>query len=156
MGALARPHPVPALLRPSDRGQCELRRLPHRLLLLGHHVLRAGHSHRARTDDRALPRCWVSLRSGAHRDRPRGQASRLSSAAGDAAGDHGLPRLLRHLADELERAHRRDWFGNIGADWGYTAIEDQQLGGGIAWGIGEFPTLFVAIMVAVQWAKSSD
>ena len=29
------------------------------------------------------------------------------------------------------------WFGNIGADWGYTAIEDQQLGGGIAWGIGE-------------------
>ena len=49
-----------------------------------------------------------------------------------------------------------DWFGNIGADWGYTAIEDQQLGGGIAWGIGEFPTLFVAIMVAVQWAKSSD
>src|SRR5699024_768393 len=48
------------------------------------------------------------------------------------------------------------WFGNIGADWGYTAIEDQQLGGGIAWGIGEFPTLFVAIMVAVQWAKSSD
>lgn len=49
-----------------------------------------------------------------------------------------------------------DWFGNIGADWGYSAIEDQQLGGGIAWGIGEFPTLFVAIMVAVQWAKSSD
>lgn len=49
-----------------------------------------------------------------------------------------------------------DWFGNVGADWGYSAIEDQQLGGGIAWGIGEFPTLFVAIMVAVQWAKSSD
>src|SRR5699024_12443615 len=38
--------------------------ISHRLLLLGHHVLRAGHSHRARTDDRALPRCWVSLRSG--------------------------------------------------------------------------------------------
>src|SRR5699024_11302117 len=37
----------------------------------------------------------------------RRQASRLSAAAGDAAGDHGLPRLLRHLADELERAHRR-------------------------------------------------
>nr|WP_245162082.1 cytochrome c oxidase assembly protein [Brevibacterium marinum] len=49
-----------------------------------------------------------------------------------------------------------DWFGNIGADWGYSAIEDQQLGGGIAWGIGEFPTLFIAIMVAVQWSKSSD
>ncbi|MGO2037113.1 MAG: cytochrome c oxidase assembly protein, partial [Brevibacterium sp.] len=45
---------------------------------------------------------------------------------------------------------------NIGADWGYTAIEDQQLGGGVAWGIGEIPTLFIAIMVAVQWSKSSD
>ena len=49
-----------------------------------------------------------------------------------------------------------DWFGNIGAGWGYTAIDDQQLGGAIAWGIGEFPTLFVAITVALQWAKSSD
>ncbi|UZD63580.1 bifunctional copper resistance protein CopD/cytochrome c oxidase assembly protein [Brevibacterium sp. JSBI002] len=49
-----------------------------------------------------------------------------------------------------------DWFGSIGADWGYTAIEDQQLGGGVAWGIGEIPTLFIAIMVAVQWSKSSD
>ncbi|SMX83336.1 putative copper resistance protein D [Brevibacterium sp. 239c] len=49
-----------------------------------------------------------------------------------------------------------DWFGNIGADWGYSAIEDQQLGGGIAWGIGELPTLFIAIMVAFQWSKSSD
>lgn len=49
-----------------------------------------------------------------------------------------------------------DWFGNIGADWGYSAIEDQQMGGGIAWGIGEFPTLFIAIMVAFQWSKSSD
>ncbi|WP_166974879.1 cytochrome c oxidase assembly protein [Brevibacterium atlanticum] len=49
-----------------------------------------------------------------------------------------------------------DWFGNIGADWGYTAIENQQLGGAIAWGIGEIPTLFVAIMVGLQWSKSSD
>lgn len=49
-----------------------------------------------------------------------------------------------------------DWFGNIGADWGYSAIEDQQLGGGIAWGVGELPTLFIAIMVAFQWSKSSD
>lgn len=49
-----------------------------------------------------------------------------------------------------------DWFGNIGADWGYSAIEDQQKGGAIAWGIGEIPTLFVAIMVAVLWSKSSE
>ncbi|WP_245940444.1 MULTISPECIES: cytochrome c oxidase assembly protein [Brevibacterium] len=49
-----------------------------------------------------------------------------------------------------------DWFGNMGTDWGYSAIEDQQTGGAIAWGIGEIPTLFVAIMVAMQWAQSSD
>lgn len=49
-----------------------------------------------------------------------------------------------------------DWFGNMGTDWGYTAIEDQQRGGAIAWGIGEIPTLFLAIMVAFQWSKSSD
>lgn len=48
------------------------------------------------------------------------------------------------------------WFGNMGTDWGYTAIEDQQKGGAIAWGIGELPTLFLAIMVAFQWSKSSD
>ncbi|MBP0644224.1 cytochrome c oxidase assembly protein, partial [Mycobacterium tuberculosis] len=39
---------------------------------------------------------------------------------------------------------------------GYSAIEDQQRGGAIAWGIGEIPTLFLAIMVAFQWSKSSD
>jgi cytochrome c oxidase assembly factor CtaG len=49
-----------------------------------------------------------------------------------------------------------NWFGNMGTDWGYTAIEDQQRGGAIAWGIGELPTLFLAIMVAFQWSKSSD
>lgn len=48
-----------------------------------------------------------------------------------------------------------DWYGNIGQTW-RSAIDDQQLGGGIAWGIGEFPTLILAFTAAVQWSKASD
>ncbi|WGW11972.1 cytochrome c oxidase assembly protein [Saxibacter everestensis] len=48
------------------------------------------------------------------------------------------------------------WFGNMGRDWGGSALADQQEGGGIAWGIGEFPTFLLAVIVAVQWARSSD
>ncbi|KAA9395371.1 copper resistance protein CopD [Kocuria coralli] len=44
------------------------------------------------------------------------------------------------------------WFGNMGRDWGLTAIEDQQRGGALMWGIGELPTAILAVVVAVQWA----
>lgn len=47
-----------------------------------------------------------------------------------------------------------DWYGAMGRDWGPSAIEDQQLGGGIAWSVGEIPTLALAIAVAVQWSRS--
>jgi putative copper resistance protein D len=46
-----------------------------------------------------------------------------------------------------------DWFGAMGRDWGGSAIADQQAGGGIAWGIGEFPNFILAIIVAVQWSQ---
>lgn len=48
-----------------------------------------------------------------------------------------------------------DWYGNMGQTW-ISALDDQQLGGGIAWGIGEFPTLILAFIAAVQWSKASD
>ncbi len=47
-----------------------------------------------------------------------------------------------------------DWFSSTG--WGIDALADQQTGGGIAWGIGEFPTLLLALVVGVQWARSDD
>lgn len=47
-----------------------------------------------------------------------------------------------------------DWYGAMGRPWGLSAIEDQQAGGGIAWGIGELPTITLAIIVAFMWAKS--
>lgn len=47
-----------------------------------------------------------------------------------------------------------EWFGLMGRPWGPSAIEDQQRGGAVAWGIGELPTLLLAIGVAVSWARS--
>jgi cytochrome c oxidase assembly factor CtaG/putative copper export protein len=49
-----------------------------------------------------------------------------------------------------------DWFGNMGRPWGEPAIDDQQLGGAIAWGIGELPTVVLAIAVAIQWTRSDE
>ncbi|SDR80229.1 putative copper resistance protein D [Paraoerskovia marina] len=49
-----------------------------------------------------------------------------------------------------------DWFGLMGRPWGLSAIEDQQRGGGIAWGIGEIPTLALAVAVAVSWHRSDE
>ncbi len=49
-----------------------------------------------------------------------------------------------------------DWYGNMGRPWGLSAIEDQQRGGGVAWGIGELPTLALAIAVAIQWTRSDE
>ncbi|MFE4081464.1 cytochrome c oxidase assembly protein [Paenarthrobacter sp. YIM B13468] len=49
-----------------------------------------------------------------------------------------------------------DYFGNLGRTWGASAIADQQMGGAVAWGIGEVPTLLVAIGVAVMWSRSDE
>lgn len=47
-----------------------------------------------------------------------------------------------------------DWFGSMGRAWGPSPLEDQYIGGGIAWSIGEIPTLILAITVAIQWSRS--
>lgn len=47
-----------------------------------------------------------------------------------------------------------DWFGSMGRDWGVDPLQDQYVGGGIAWSIGEIPTLILAITVAIQWSRS--
>ncbi|GAA1528106.1 putative copper resistance protein D [Agromyces terreus] len=47
-----------------------------------------------------------------------------------------------------------DWYGAMG--WGTDALIDQQTGGGIAWSIGEIPTVALAITVAVQWRRSDQ
>jgi putative copper resistance protein D len=47
-----------------------------------------------------------------------------------------------------------DWFGSMGRTWGQSALADQQTGGGIAWSIGEIPTVILAIVVAMQWSRN--
>ncbi len=49
-----------------------------------------------------------------------------------------------------------DWFGAMGRTWGLPPLEDQRWGGGIAWSVGEIPTVILAIVVAVQWSRSDD
>ncbi|WP_174776986.1 cytochrome c oxidase assembly protein [Cryobacterium lactosi] len=49
-----------------------------------------------------------------------------------------------------------DWYGAMGRDWGLSALADQQAGGGIAWSVGEIPTIALAIIVAIQWGRSDE
>ncbi|WP_323742823.1 MULTISPECIES: cytochrome c oxidase assembly protein [unclassified Rathayibacter] len=47
-----------------------------------------------------------------------------------------------------------DWYGAMG--WGTSALVDQQAAGGIAWSVGEIPTVALAIVVAMMWSRSDD
>jgi putative copper resistance protein D len=47
-----------------------------------------------------------------------------------------------------------DWYGAMGWGPSMSALGDQQLAGGIAWSIGEIPTLALAILVAFMWGRS--
>lgn len=47
-----------------------------------------------------------------------------------------------------------DWYGAMGRTWGLAPLADQQAGGGIAWSVGEIPTVALAILVAVMWSRS--
>lgn len=49
-----------------------------------------------------------------------------------------------------------DWFGNLGRPWGPPALEDQQRGGAIAWGISELPMLAIAVVLAVSWTRDDE
>jgi len=49
-----------------------------------------------------------------------------------------------------------DWYGAMGRTWGDPPLVDQQNGGGIAWSVGEIPTVSLAIIVALMWARSDE
>jgi putative copper resistance protein D len=49
-----------------------------------------------------------------------------------------------------------EWYGLLGRPWGPPALEDQQAGGAIAWGISEAPMLALAIAVAVAWTRDDE
>ena len=47
-----------------------------------------------------------------------------------------------------------EWFGAMGREWGQTPLADQQTGGGIAWSVGEIPTLVLAMLVVWSWSRA--
>ena len=49
-----------------------------------------------------------------------------------------------------------EWYGAMGREWGLDPLRDQQQGGELAWGLGEIPTLLLAIVVTWSWSKSDD
>ncbi len=46
-----------------------------------------------------------------------------------------------------------DFFGQLNLPWGPVPLADQHRAGEVAWGIGEAPTLVLAVVVAVQWFR---
>ncbi|MEI2776013.1 MAG: cytochrome c oxidase assembly protein [Tetrasphaera sp.] len=47
-----------------------------------------------------------------------------------------------------------DFFGQLGLPWMTDPLGDQHIGGAIAWGVGEAPTLVLALMVTWQWVRA--
>ncbi|MEN9741566.1 MAG: hypothetical protein RIR66_522 [Actinomycetota bacterium] len=48
------------------------------------------------------------------------------------------------------------WYAQVQPPWIFDLLKENYIGGGIAWAIGEIPTLMLAILVAVQWARSDE
>lgn len=48
------------------------------------------------------------------------------------------------------------WFSEIAPSWLTDQIVDQQLGGSIAWGFGEIPTVVVLLILLVQWSRRDE
>jgi cytochrome c oxidase assembly factor CtaG/putative copper export protein len=49
-----------------------------------------------------------------------------------------------------------DVFRQLNLPWGPEPLADQQRAGEIAWGVGEAPTLILAVIVAVQWFRADE
>jgi len=47
-----------------------------------------------------------------------------------------------------------DFFQALHLPWSVDLLGDQRLGGAIAWGIGELPTLVLALLVTLDWLRS--
>ena len=47
-----------------------------------------------------------------------------------------------------------DFFNALHLPWLTDPLADQQKGGAIAWGIGEFPTMVLALLVTLSWIRS--
>jgi cytochrome c oxidase assembly factor CtaG/putative copper export protein len=49
-----------------------------------------------------------------------------------------------------------EWYGIVRPEWVTDPLADSLVGGQIAWGLSEIPTVIVLIVIAVQWARSDQ
>ncbi|GLZ34970.1 copper resistance protein D [Lentzea sp. NBRC 105346] len=49
-----------------------------------------------------------------------------------------------------------NFYRSLALPWTQNLLEEQRLGGGIAWAAGELPLLVVMVALLVQWARSDD
>ena len=49
-----------------------------------------------------------------------------------------------------------DFYNAVKVPWIPDVVADQQLGGSYAWGIGEVPTLVLALLVVASWVRSDE
>ncbi|MEU0556980.1 cytochrome c oxidase assembly protein [Dactylosporangium sp. NPDC006015] len=49
-----------------------------------------------------------------------------------------------------------DWYTALARPWGPSPLQDQRLGGGIAWSFGELPSAAVALVLLTQWWRSDQ
>ena len=48
------------------------------------------------------------------------------------------------------------FYQSLQLGWGWNLLQDQQDGGAIAWGIGELPTMILALLVVADWVRSDS
>jgi cytochrome c oxidase assembly factor CtaG/putative copper export protein len=49
-----------------------------------------------------------------------------------------------------------EWYALVRPPWLTDPVADTNMAGGLAWGLGELPTLVVAIALGIQWARSDE
>ncbi len=49
-----------------------------------------------------------------------------------------------------------NWYSLVRPPWLIDPVQDSMLGGQIAWGVGEIPTLILLIIIGVQWSRSDE
>ncbi|CAB4908537.1 unannotated protein [freshwater metagenome] len=49
-----------------------------------------------------------------------------------------------------------EWFGMVRPPWIPDPLADTRFGGGVAWGLGEIPTLILLVVLVIQWSRADD
>ena len=112
-------------------------------------------AHGSPAHDLPLPFRRLPVRVGAHRRRP-GTAARRRRCGSSSCSRRSVPRVLRTRADDGRHGARTRLVGVDRQDRHRGALADQHRAGGIAWGVGELPTLILILILGIMWARDDD